>query len=205
MDATPGIVAEQLHALSVAEVIAVIAALAYLLFAIRQNILCWFFALLSTAIYIVLFISARLYMESLLNAFYFGMAVYGWYFWHFGGDRESRLPVTSWPWPVHGKALAGVSILAILSGALLDRYSDAVFPYIDSMTTFAAIWATFLVARKVLENWWYWLAIDLVSIFLYWSRGLQLTSLLFVAYVVLIPFGLIAWTRAFNQHRAANA
>jgi len=205
MDVTRGIVAEQIQALSVAEVIAVVAAVAYLLFAIRQNILCWFFALLSTAIYIVLFISAKLYMESLLNVFYFAVALYGWYFWYLGGDRRSRLPVTSWRWPIHAKALAGVTILALVSGTLLDRYSDAAFPYIDSMTTFAAIWATFLVARKVLENWWYWLVIDVVSIFLYWSRDLQLTSLLFVVYVLLIPFGLIAWTRAFNEHRAANA
>ncbi|MEX2495864.1 MAG: nicotinamide riboside transporter PnuC [Woeseia sp.] len=197
--------AEQLYALSMAEVIAVVTAVAYLLFAIRQNILCWFFALVSTAIYVGLFISAKLYMESLLNVFYFVMALYGWYFWYCGGDRTSEVPVTRWRWQVHAKALAGVSFLAVLFGSLLERYSDAAYPYIDSMTTCAAIWATFLVARKVLENWWYWLAIDIVSVFLYWSRDLQLTSLLFVAYVVLIPFGMMAWTRSFNERQTASA
>jgi nicotinamide mononucleotide transporter len=93
----------------------------------------------------------------------------------------------------------------MLCGALLDRFSDAAFPYVDSLTTFSAIWATFLVARKVLENWWYWLAIDAASIFLYWARDLHLTSLLFIAYVAMIPFGLIAWTRAFNRQRPASA
>jgi nicotinamide mononucleotide transporter len=73
------------------------------------------------------------------------------------------------------------------------------------LTTFSAIWATFLVARKVLENWWYWLVIDAVSVVLYWARDLQLTALLFVAYVALIPFGFIAWTRAYNAQRAAGA
>jgi nicotinamide mononucleotide transporter len=67
------------------------------------------------------------------------------------------------------------------------------------------MWATFLVARKVLENWWYWLVIDGVSVFLYWARDLQLTSLLFVAYVALIPFGLAAWTRAYHEQRPASA
>lgn len=199
-----GITAE-FQALSPAEVIAVVGAVAYLFFAIRQNILCWFFALLSTAIYIGLFIDAKLYMESVLNVFYFAMALYGWYFWYTGGGRESSLPVTKWRAPLHAAAIAGILLVSLLFGSLLDRYTDAAYPYIDSMTTFAAIWATFLVARKVLENWWYWLVIDTVSIFLYWARDLQLTSLLFVAYVAMIPFGMVAWTRSFNSQRVAHA
>jgi nicotinamide mononucleotide transporter len=204
VEGIPGILAAQVHALTPAEVIAVVAAVAYLLLAIRQNILCWFFALVSTAIYTALFIGAKLYMESLLNVFYFGMALYGWYFWHTGSERDSAVPVTRWQLPVHAAALAVITTGSVLCGALLDKYSDAAYPYVDSLTTFSAIWATFLVARKVLENWWYWLVIDAVSVFLYWSRDLQLTSLLFVAYVALIPFGLIAWTRAYhNQHTAS--
>jgi len=68
------------------------------------------------------------------------------------------------------------------------------------MTTWFAIWATFLVARKVLENWWYWLLIDLASIFIYWTRDLQLTALLFVIYVIMIPFGLISWRNSMREH-----
>lgn len=88
------------------------------------------------------------------------------------------------------------------SGYVLDRYTDAAFPYIDSMTTWGAIWATFLVARKVLENWWYWLVIDVASVFIYWLRDLKLTSLLFVVYVVMIPFGIVAWTRSWREQQA---
>jgi nicotinamide mononucleotide transporter len=205
VDGIPAIVAGQFNALSPIEVVAVIAAIAYLLLAIRQNILCWFFALVSTAIYVALFIDAKLYMESLLNGFYFVMALYGWYFWRAGGDRNSSVPVIRWPLSVHAAAVAVIAVVSLVCGALLDNYSDAAYPYVDSLTTFSAIWATFLVARKVLENWWYWLMIDAVSVVLYWARDLQLTSLLFVAYVALIPFGLIAWTRAYNAQRAARA
>lgn len=197
--------AEQLRSLAPLEIVAVLAAVAYLVLAIRQNILCWWFALLSTAIYILLFIEARLYMESLLNAFYFVMAGYGLYFWYAGGDRDNGLPVTRWGWPVHAAALAGVATASLLTGFLLDRHTAAAFPYVDSLTTFAAFWATFLVARKVLENWWYWLAIDAVSVYLYWARDLQLTALLFVAYLLLIPFGLVAWTRAYGRQAPAAA
>jgi len=190
---------EQAAALSPLEVVAVVAAVAYLVLAIRQNIACWFFALLSTAIYIWLFIEARLYMESVLNGFYFLMAVYGWWSWRSGGTHT--LPVSTRSPRLHAAALAGITLLAVVNGALLERYTDAAYPYVDSATTWAALWATWLVARKVLENWWYWLVIDLVSIVIYWSRGLELTALLFVVYVIMIPFGYLAWRRSLHETR----
>lgn len=192
----------QFAALSLTELAAVVLAIAYLLLAIRQNIWCWLCAGISTAIYVVLFAEARLYMESALNVFYFGMAIYGWWVWDSGRSESAELPVTVWPLRLHVAAIIIMTGLSGTSGFLLDRYTDAAYPYIDSATTFAAIWTTFLVARKVLENWWYWLLIDTASIFIYWSRDLQLTSLLFAVYVVLIPWGLVSWTRSLRQQAA---
>jgi nicotinamide mononucleotide transporter len=195
-------IAAQARGLSPLEVIAVVAAIAYLLLAIRQNIWCWLFAGTSTAIYVYLFFDARLYMESVLNLFYFAMAIYGWSVWYFGRSGDGELPVSVWGRNVHGTAIVSIVASSIVSGYLLARYSDAVYPYIDSMTTWGAIWATFLVARKVLENWWYWLVIDAASIVIYWSRDLHLTALLFVVYVVMIPFGLVAWRRTWQEQAA---
>ncbi len=196
--------ASQLLAWSPAEMTAVAMAVLYLLLAIRQNIWCWLCAGISTAIYVWLFFDARLYMESALNVFYFGMAIYGWYVWSAGGHGEDDLPVTTWPVSVHGFAIVAVGVLSAGSGYWLEQNTDAAYPYIDSATTFSAIWATFLVARKVLENWYYWLAIDVVSIFIYWSRDLELTALLFVLYVIMIPFGIVNWTRSWREGRQAN-
>ncbi len=187
----------QAGAWSVAEIVAVAAAILYLLLAIRQNIWCWLFAGVSTSIYIVLFIDARLYMEAVLNGFYLAMAGYGWYSWTTGRAEGAELPVVVWPPATHAAAITGIAALSVANGCLLTRYTDAAFPYVDSATTWFAIWATFLVARKVLENWWYWLVIDVVSVFIYWTRGLELTSLLFVVYVIMIPFGLLAWHRSY--------
>lgn len=191
-------------ALTIAELTAVVLAVGYLVLAIRQNIWCWFCAAVSTALYVYLFASARLYMESLLNVFYFGMAVYGWAVWR-GGNGRDGLPVSVWPRKVHIHAVSAIVCLAAASGFLLDRFTDAVYPYVDSATTFAAFWATFLVARKVLENWWYWLVIDIVSVFIYWMRGLEATAVLFVIYVILIPIGLVAWTRSYRREQSAVA
>ncbi len=186
---------------SPSEVIAVAFAILYLLLAIRENIWCWLCAGISTAIYVYLYFDAKLYMESALNVFYFGMAIYGWSVWLSGNGRGTSISVTKWALNIHVIAVAIIALLVCGAGFLLDRHTDAAFPYIDSATTFAAMWATFLVARKVLENWWYWLVIDIVSIFIYWSRGLELTSLLFVLYVIIIPFGLVRWTRSWHEQR----
>jgi nicotinamide mononucleotide transporter len=184
------------------EVIAVVAAVAYLLLAIRQNIWCWPCAGISTAIYVYLFYDAKLYMESALNLFYFGMAAYGWAVWYLGRSGDEELPVSVWKPQVHARAVVAIVAVSMLSGYLLAMSSDAAYPYVDSMTTFGAIWATFLVARKVLENWWYWLVIDAASVVIYWSRDLELTALLFVVYVVMIPFGMIAWRRSWLEQAA---
>jgi nicotinamide mononucleotide transporter len=184
------------------EAVAVLFAVLYLVLAIRENILCWLCAGISTAIYIYLFLNARLYMESALNVFYFAMAIYGWRVWYQGRSDERAMPVGVWVTSIHAKAIAAIMALSLVSGYLLSRYTNAAFPYVDSLTTWGAMWATFLVARKVLENWWYWLVIDIASILIYWSRDLQLTSLLFVAYVIMIPFGLIRWKRSWRESHA---
>lgn len=205
MESIASVVAAQLRNLSPIESFAVLLAIGYLILAIRQNIWCWLCASISTAIYVYLFLGARLYMESFLNIFYFVVALYGWYFWYSGRPDDSELPVSVWPRSVHAAALAAIAAVSLTSGFLLDRFTDAAFPYVDSMTTWSAIWATFLVARKVLENWWYWLVIDTVSVFIYWSRDLQLTSLLFVIYVLLVPAGLLSWTRSYREARRPAA
>ena len=191
--------ASQLGAWSPLEGTAVVFAVLYLLLAIRENIWCWYCAGISTAIYVYLFADARLYMESLLNVFYFAMAIYGWTVWRAGRSDSGDMAVVRWPPQTHFAAIAAIILLVAASGYLLSRYTDAAYPYMDSATTYAAVWATFLVARKVLENWWYWLAIDAVSVAIYWSRELELTAILFVLYVSMIPFGLLSWSRSYRQ------
>jgi nicotinamide mononucleotide transporter len=194
-------ITQQAQAQSAFEVVAVLAAIAYLGLAIRQNIYCWLFAAISTAIFIWLFIEAKLYMESVLNAFYLLMAAYGWSVWRSGDSHHNWRPVVRWSLKIHAAAIAAIVLVSLLNGYFLTKFSDAAFPYVDSMTTWFAVWATFLVARKVLENWWYWLLIDAASVFIYWSRDLQLTSFLFVVYIIMIPFGLASWSRSFQQRK----
>ena len=190
------ILQQQAATLSLLEVVAVVMALLYLFLAIRQNIWCWFGAGISTAIYVYLFLDAKLYMQSALNGFYFAMAIYGWVVWRSGQTEETQLPVVSWPLMTHVYAILLIAAVGLFNGYVLDTQTDSQHAYVDAIVAWGAIWATFLVARKVLENWWYWLVIDIASIFIYWSRDLQLTSVLFAVYVLMIPFGLVSWARS---------
>jgi nicotinamide mononucleotide transporter len=187
---------EALAAMSGWEAAAVLLAIAYLLLAVRESLWCWGAALVSTLIYTALFLRAGLYMESALQAFYVAMAVYGWYRWRYGGPQPDALPVTTWPWRAHAVAVAGTLALTVTSGWLLARHTAAQLPYLDSFTTWASIVTTWMVARKLLENWIYWFAIDSVSIYLYVSRSLFLTAALFGAYLVIIVFGFRRWRRS---------
>ena len=128
------------------EILAVVLALLYLILAIRQNILCWLCAAISTLIYVFVFFEAKLYMESLLNVFYFLMAIYGWYSWSAKKGYPTGINITVWSLRIHIFTIILIILISIISGYYLTIYSDASYPYLDSMTTFFSIWATYLVA-----------------------------------------------------------
>jgi nicotinamide mononucleotide transporter len=178
------------------ENLAVVLAIAYLLLAMRENIWCWAAALASTAIYTVIFWNVSLLMESALNVFYMVMAVYGWYEWHRGGKSHAGVAIHRWPAARHAIIILGILAGALAVGWILGRTTEAAWPIVDSFTTVASVVTTFMVAWKVLENWLYWIVIDLVSIWLYLDRGLESTALLFAAYVVIAVFGYLKWRRA---------
>ena len=174
---------EQVRALWPWEALAVVLAIAYLLLAIRQHIGCWAAGIASTLIYLVLFCGAALYTEAVLQLFYIGVSVYGWRHWR--RPAAAPLPVTRWPLRHHAGALAVVLALGLANGALLAAYTPAALPYADALVAWASVLATWMVARKLLENWLWWFAIDSASIWIYAQRGLWLTVLLFALYLVL--------------------
>ncbi len=184
------------------EMLAVALSLAYLLLAMRENSLCWYCAFFGTAIYIWIFGGVKLYMESLLNVYYLVMAVYGWYQWRRGGREHHGLSIRSWSFDCHLYAFLGVLLVSLISGYLLEKNTDAQLPYLDSFTTWGSVLTTYMVARKVLENWLYWILIDGVSIYIYLDRELYFTAGLFAIYVVLVVIGFVTWRKLYlAQHR----
>ncbi len=174
-------------------------AIIYLLLAVRENVWCWFFAFVSTAIYTVLFRDVSLLMDSALNVYYMAMAVFGWYQWTHGGpgvgSEPHTLPIRSMTRRLHILIIVSILLLSAASGYLLSEYSRAAWPYVDSFTTWASVITTYLVTRKYLQNWLYWILIDAVSVPLYIERGLGPTALLFVIYIIIAVVGYFNWRK----------
>jgi nicotinamide mononucleotide transporter len=184
------------------EIIAAVLAVVYLLLAIRQQLACWVAAFISSCLYVWVMFGARLYMESVLNAFYAAMALYGYWQWTHGVSGRG-LEVSRWSASRNAVGLLAVVGMSIVSSYFLRRFTPAAWPFMDSMTAWASVFATFLVARKVYENWHWWLVIDSLSLWLYFTRGLYLTMLLFGLYLLMIVMGMREWSR--GSQPAASA
>jgi nicotinamide mononucleotide transporter len=207
---TPGAALEAvvaaLAAIPPAEWVAVALALAYLLLAVRQNPWCWTCAGVSSAIYLVLFARGGLVMQSALQAFYIAMAAYGWRAWRDGSPGAgAALPVSRWNGGRHLSAAGLVLAAALASGWLVAGARGGAVPYVDAFVAWASVLATWLVARKVLENWLYWIVIDAVAAGLYWSQGFHATAILFVLYVAIAIRGYFAWRAALPRPAAPIA
>lgn len=181
------------------EALAVLLAVAYLLLAAKENILCWYCAFIYSGIYVVLFWDVNLLMESALNVYYVAMAVVGWYQWRHGGERHEGVAINRLSLRSNLLVCSLIAALTLVSGYLLSANSSAAWPYVDSFTTWASVITTVMVTRKILENWLYWIVIDAVSIGLYLDRGLNLTALLFFAYVIIAMFAYVGWRKHWQR------
>jgi nicotinamide mononucleotide transporter len=180
--------------LNIWESIAVVLGITYLILATREIIWCWLAAFFSTLIFLFLFWDATLIMQTGLQLYYLGMAVYGWWQWR-GGASEQVLEVSAFRLPQHMLALALVVVATVISTALLHNFTDSALPLLDSFTSWGAVVTTWMVARKIIDNWLYWIIIDLLSAWLYLERGLQLTALLYLVYVVIAILGYREWKK----------
>jgi nicotinamide mononucleotide transporter len=195
------------------EWVAVGLALAYLVLAIRQNPWCWACAIASAALYSVLFVRSGLAMQAWLQVFYIGMAVYGWRAWR-GAATGRPLPVQRWPLRWHVAAIVALASIAAINAMLIAGFGGVagdvaavhpLVPYADAGIAWASVFTTLLVARKVLENWLYWIVIDVAAAVLYAVQGLHATAALFVVYSMLAVRGYVQWRRDATLPVSANA
>jgi nicotinamide mononucleotide transporter len=190
-----------LAGITAAEWIAVVFAFAYLVLAIRQNAWCWACSIVSSAIFLVLFARGGLVMQAWLQVFYVAMAVYGWWAWRRGGEGpQSALTVSRWPLRRHLVALVVIGVVSVVNGRwVAGGAHDALVPYVDALTAWVSVFATWLVARKVLENWLYWIVVDMVAAALYFTQGLHATAVLFVVYSLVAIRGYQQWRADYRR------
>ncbi len=162
---------------------------------VRQNIWCWPTGLVQVVLYIVIFYQVKLYSDLILHVVYLGMQIYGWYHWLHGGRNRGELAVTR----LSSRALAGWTLAAVAGSAgwgyLMASGTNAALPYGDAFTTVASLIAQWLMARKRLESWWFWIAVDVVAIGIYVRKDLFLTSGLYAVFLCLATMGYFAWRK----------
>jgi nicotinamide mononucleotide transporter len=183
-----------LKATSPLEAVAVFFGFAYSVLAILRTRWCWVAAFISSAILIYLSWTSRLPMQASLQAYYVAMAFYGYWHWSRDDGKATRA-VTTWPLVNHGVAWAVVLIVSLLSSRFLAAYTTAAWPFLDSLTTWGSLVATWLMAQVKLENWVYWIVLDSISVFLFAAQGLMFVALLFAVYLVVSAIGFAAWFR----------
>lgn len=182
------------------ELVAVFTSLAYVILAAKKNIWCWPAAFVSTAIYTFLFYKFYLWMDSFLQVYYMGMAFYGWYCWNKTTDdfHSNSIQLKTYSAKTHLTSIAILSIVSLGVGLFMDKYTPTDFPYLDSATTVFAVFSTYLVAQKVIENWLYWIVIDAVSIYLYIEKGLTPTAFLFGVFILIAAYGYYIWRQEYK-------
>ena len=153
-------------------------------------------AMVQVALTGVVLAGARLYSEAGLQAFFFVVNVQGWCLWDRARGSEAEVPVTWMAGPARA-AWGGVTVVLSLSlGWIMHRFTNAALPFADSAVTGASVAAQLLLNLRRIENWVLWIAIDVVSVGLYITRGLNLLAVLYVAFLVLSVVGLRQWRRA---------
>ena len=160
-----------------------------------ENVWGWPTGLVSVGLYFIVFFNAKLYADFTLQIFFFVTGVYGWYHWLYGGKEKDDLPITTssvrdWIWYV----VIGVAGLLII-GYLFDTFTDADLAYWDAYTTAFSLVAQILMARKKIENWLIWIAVDIIAIGIYYVKGLYPTAILYTGFLVLATIGYLNWRK----------
>jgi len=178
------------------EALAVLLGFGYILLAIRQRRGCWIAGGLSTALYVLVFLDARLYLQSALQVVYVAMAFYGWREWGRDDQAGSGLSVHGWTLRQHAMAIAATALATLATAPVLAAWSDSAAPWADALGTWASIAATWMMIRKVAANWIWWVVVDAGLAWLFASQALVFTSVLYVAFALLAVVGWLTWRRA---------
>jgi len=176
------------------EIAAVAFGIAYILLAIREHRACWIAGGISTALYAAVFFDAGLPMQAVLQLVYVAMSVYGWVAW--GKDDGKSPRPDDLRLSANLLAVAGVALATAISAPLIARHALAAAPVADSLGTWASLFATWLLARRYIDPWSWWVVIDTGLAALFASQGLWPTAALYLAYALLAVAGWRSWRRS---------
>lgn len=189
---------EGIKATSLVEWLAVVSSIVYVILAAKRIIWCWLFAFIGSLLFVYLCYLGQLYIEASLQLFYVAMAVVGWLSWN---NSDQQVAIDKWSSKYHFLNVLICATLAMLIGFLFDQNTQQAYPYVDAFTTVFSLSATYMVTRKILGNWVYWIFIDIFLIYLYAQRDYYLTAVQYVIFTVLAVYGYLAWKKEYKRQQ----
>jgi nicotinamide mononucleotide transporter len=193
------------YPISYVELIGTLFGLASVYFASRANILTWGTGIVNEVFLFILFFQVQLYADMFLQVYFFIVTIYGWYNWKTNTAEKMVSEIN-----FRNKLLlaAAIFIFSLVSGFLFSNIHlylpeyfkvKAAYPFIDSFVMVSSIVATILLAKKKIENWYLWIAIDLVCVVLYFKKGVYFLSLEYFIFLGLASYGLYHWKKQLSN------
>ncbi|MFN3856702.1 MAG: nicotinamide riboside transporter PnuC [Caulobacter sp.] len=167
------------------------------LFTVRRSLWLWPAGIVGTALYLVVFLQARLYGSVALQVFFLAIQLYGWWWW-LRGDKGGEPAIRRLSGRAMNRLLIVASLAIVAVAVALEKYTDAQAPRVDTAIMVLSICAQWLLSRKLLQNWWFWLGVDVLAVGHYGLQGLYVTAGLYALFLVMAGWGLWEWRRAFK-------
>ena len=183
--------------MDVTELSAVILGFAYLILISFSQRIAWIFGILSSAIYVYMAFIGAIYLQAGLQFVYVVLGIFGFINW--GKSAETKLKM----WSLKKNLLVGIPtlLLALTIGFIFSKTNQKL-PYLDAFISAFAILATFLTTKSILENWLYWIVLNLLSMYLWYEQDLQLTVVLFAVNTLMAVFGFILWRKKWKSEQS---
>ncbi|HBX86370.1 MAG TPA: nicotinamide riboside transporter PnuC [Marinilabiliales bacterium] len=183
------------------ENLAVLTGIVYIVLSVKQRISCWSFGIVSSVLYLFVFLQSKIYADMILQAYYVIMGFYGWIHWARmdTNNQKEELPVSKISMR-QASVIGGITLVTFFCIAyFLIHFTDSPVPWVDAFTTSLSFTATWMLARKILEHWIIWVIVDLVSVGLFFNRGLYASIVLFLIFTVLALIGYLQWIKEWKS------
>jgi nicotinamide mononucleotide transporter len=184
------------------ELFAVIMNITSVVYAKQNNILVYPTGLIGTGIFVYILLNFSLLGDTIINAYFFSMSIYGWYFWSRKKDEVFINQVST----INRNEIKYLFILAISSLIFIyfvydyfDKWNNWT-AYVDNITTAIFFVAMWLMARRKIESWIFWIIGDLITVPLYFYKGLTISSIQYIIFLILAVLGYISWKKILDKN-----
>ena len=161
----------------------------------KQIIWCWPVSLAGLILSLFVFFYIHLYLQSILQIFYIVIALFGWYYWLYGGKVQKEIKVSRLKKEDAWIYIVSAIFAAIIFGYLFKRYTEDPLPWLDAATSVCGIITTYLMAKKIIENWLIWIANDVVVVWMCYYQKLYIFTILYLVFIILAVYGWKEWRK----------